>query len=140
MCQPPSVGLSITLSVLAESAESSAALVVPSFTAGEVTDVEVVRAFAKACDVVTVEDQLVPAEVLGALEADGVVLRPSAAALALAQDKVALRRRLSENGLAVVWPVVEVGIVRELGVRVPLSPAGRASPWHVAARLLSCLP
>ena len=131
MCQPPSVALSITLSVLAESAESSAGLVVPSFTVGEVTDVEAVRAFAEACDVVTVEDQLVPAEVLAALEADGVVLRPSPPALALAQDKVALRRRLTEIGVEVGWPVVVKvpnGGYDGNGARVVTSP-GDVTDW-----------
>ncbi|MEP7017088.1 MAG: 5-(carboxyamino)imidazole ribonucleotide synthase, partial [Actinomycetota bacterium] len=46
MCQPPSVGLSITLSVLADSAEASAALVVPSAPVGDLSDIDVVRAFA----------------------------------------------------------------------------------------------
>lgn len=100
MCQPPSVGLSITLSVLADSAEASAALVVPSAPVGDLSDIDVVRAFASECDVVTFDDGQVPAEVLAALEADGVVLHPSPAALALAEDKLALRRRLAEIGVA----------------------------------------
>ena len=100
MCQPPSVGLSITLSVLAESADASAALVVPSSPVGAHTDVAAVRAFARECDVVTFDHEHVPAEVLAALEADGVVLRPSPAALLFAQDKLAMRRRLTEIGVA----------------------------------------
>ena len=100
MCQPPAVGLSITLSVLAESADASAALVVPSSRVGDHTDVEAVRAFARECDVVTFDHEHVPAEVLSALEMDGVVLRPSPAALVYAQDKLAMRRRLTEIGVA----------------------------------------
>jgi len=42
----------------------------------------------------------VPAEVLAALEADGVVLHPSPAALVFAQDKLAMRRRLTDIGVA----------------------------------------
>jgi len=42
----------------------------------------------------------VPAEVLSALEADGVILRPSRAALVFAQDKLAMRRRLTDIGVA----------------------------------------
>ena len=99
MCQPPAVGLSITLSVLAESADSSAALVVPSSPVGDHTDVEAVRAFARECDVVTFDHEHVPAEVLSALESDGVVLHPSPAALIFAQDKLAMRRRLTEMGV-----------------------------------------
>jgi 5-(carboxyamino)imidazole ribonucleotide synthase len=100
MCQPPAVGLSITLSVLAESADASAALVVPSSPVGDHTDVEAVRAFARECDVVTFDHEHVPAEVLAALEVDGVVLHPSPAALVFAQDKLAMRRRLTDIGVA----------------------------------------
>jgi 5-(carboxyamino)imidazole ribonucleotide synthase len=100
MCQPPAVGLSITLSVLAESADCSAALVVPSSPVGEHTDIDAVRAFAKECDVVTFDHEHVPAEVLAALEDDGVILHPSPAALVFAQDKLAMRRRLTEIGVA----------------------------------------
>jgi 5-(carboxyamino)imidazole ribonucleotide synthase len=100
MCQPPAVGLSVTLSVLAESADSSAALVVPSSPVGDHTDIEAVRAFASECDVVTFDHEHVPAEVLAALEADGVILHPSPAALVFAQDKLAMRRRLTEIGVA----------------------------------------
>jgi 5-(carboxyamino)imidazole ribonucleotide synthase len=100
MCQPPAVGLSITLSVLAESADASAALVVPSSPVGSHTDIEAVRAFARECDVVTFDHEHVPAEVLAALEADGVILHPCPAALVFAQDKLAMRRRLTDIGIA----------------------------------------
>ena len=100
MCQPPAVGLSITLSVLAESSDASAALVVPSSPVGQHTDIEAVRAFARQCDVVTFDHEHVPAQVLAALEADGVVLHPSPAALVFAQDKLAMRRRLTDMGVA----------------------------------------
>jgi 5-(carboxyamino)imidazole ribonucleotide synthase len=100
MCQPPAVGLAITLSVLAESPDASAALVIPSSPVGAHTDVEAVRAFARECDVVTFDHEHVPAEVLAALEADGVILHPSRAALVFAQDKLAMRRRLTDIGIA----------------------------------------
>jgi 5-(carboxyamino)imidazole ribonucleotide synthase len=100
MCQPPAVGLSITLSVLAESADASAALVIPSSPVGSHTDIEAVRAFARECDVVTFDHEHVPADVLAALEADGVVLHPSREALVFAQDKLAMRRRLTDIGIS----------------------------------------
>jgi len=99
MCQPPAVGLSVTLSVLAESAQAPAALVIPSAPVGEHTDLEAVLAFARECDVVTFDHEHVPAEVLAALEADGVILHPSRAALVFAQDKLAMRRRLTDIGI-----------------------------------------
>jgi len=67
---------------------------------GDHTDVEAARAFARECDVVTFDHEHVPAEVLAALEVDGVVLHPSPAALVFAQDKLAMRRRLTEIGVA----------------------------------------
>ncbi|MGZ4601793.1 5-(carboxyamino)imidazole ribonucleotide synthase [Oryzihumus sp.] len=99
MCQPPAVGLAVTLSVLAETPDASAALVVPSAPVGDYTDVETVRAWARSCDVVTFDHEHVPPPVLAALEADGVPLHPSPAALVFAQDKLAMRRRLSEVGV-----------------------------------------
>jgi 5-(carboxyamino)imidazole ribonucleotide synthase len=96
MCQPPAVGLAVTLSVLAEAPDASAALVVPSAPVGSHADLEAVRAFARDCDVVTFDHEHVPADVLAALEADGVALHPSPAALVFAQDKLAMRRRLTE--------------------------------------------
>jgi 5-(carboxyamino)imidazole ribonucleotide synthase len=96
MCQPPAIGLAITLSVLAEAPDASAALVVPSSPVGSHADIEAVRAFARDCDVVTFDHEHVPADVLAALEADGVALHPSPAALVFAQDKLAMRRRLTE--------------------------------------------
>ncbi len=99
MCQPPAVNLSVTLSVLSESADASAALVVPSAPVGEHDDLERVRAFAANCDVVTFDHEHVPAKVLAALEADGVKLHPSPRALEFAQDKLAMRRRLTDIGV-----------------------------------------
>jgi 5-(carboxyamino)imidazole ribonucleotide synthase len=99
MCQPPAVALSVTLSVLAESETASAALVVPHSPVGEHTALDDVREFARHCDVVTFDHEHVPADVLAALEADGVALHPSPAALVFAQDKLAMRRRLTELGI-----------------------------------------
>lgn len=99
MCQPPAVGLAVTLSVLAEADDASAALVVPSSPVGSHEDVEAVRAFAAQCDVVTFDHEHVPPAVLAALVADGVPLHPSPQALVFAQDKLAMRRRLSEIGV-----------------------------------------
>ncbi|GAA2026252.1 5-(carboxyamino)imidazole ribonucleotide synthase [Terrabacter terrae] len=100
MMQGPAVELGIQLSVLAESDTAAAALVVPSSPVGEHTDYEAIRAFAEHCDVVTFDHEHVPPHVLEALEADGVALHPSRAALHFAQDKLAMRERLSALGIA----------------------------------------
>ncbi|HLS41217.1 MAG TPA: 5-(carboxyamino)imidazole ribonucleotide synthase [Ornithinicoccus sp.] len=101
MCQPPAVALSLTLSVLAESPDASAALVVPHAPVGGHTDLDAVRRFARHCDVVTFDHEHVPPEVLAALEADGVALHPRPEALVHAQDKLAMRRRLDGLGIHV---------------------------------------
>src|SRR5512132_497137 len=85
MCAGPAAELGVTLSVLAEDAQASAALAIPSAPVGDHTDVEAVREFAKACDVVTFDHEHVPPAVLAALEADGVPMHPSPDALRYAQ-------------------------------------------------------
>lgn len=98
MCQPPAVALSVTLSVLAGSEAESAALVVPDALVGSPDDLDAVRRLAARSDVVTFDHEHVPGDVLAALAADGVRLHPTPEALRFAQDKVAMRRRLSELG------------------------------------------
>ncbi|MGL4744367.1 MAG: 5-(carboxyamino)imidazole ribonucleotide synthase [Dermatophilaceae bacterium] len=99
MCAGPAAELGLTLSVLAEAPDSSAALVVPSAPVGSAADVDAVRAFARGCDVVTFDHEQVPAVVLEALTADGVVMHPTPEALRFAQDKLAMRARLTELGI-----------------------------------------
>ena len=96
MLQAPAVALGVQLSVLAESPDASAALVIPSAPVGDHTDTEAVCRFAQACDVITFDHEHVPADVLDALQLAGVDMHPSPAALVLAQDKLAMRRRLTE--------------------------------------------
>jgi 5-(carboxyamino)imidazole ribonucleotide synthase len=100
MCAGPAAELAITLSVLAESPDASAALVVPSAPVGDHRDVEAVLAFAAECDVVTFDHEHVPPDVLDALTAAGVPLHPSPQALLFAQDKLAMRERLMQIGVA----------------------------------------
>lgn len=98
MCQPPAVAMSVTLSVLSESDSDSAALVIPDVLVGAADDLDAVRRLADRCDVVTFDHEHVPPDVLLALADDGVSLHPTPSALRYAQDKVAMRRRLSELG------------------------------------------
>ncbi len=99
MCAPAAINLGITLSVLAESPVSSAALVVPSAPVGSAADAGAVRAFARHCDVVTFDHEHIPAEVLDALAADGVPVHPAAGTLRYAQDKLAMRELMTELGI-----------------------------------------
>ncbi len=99
MCAGPAAELGLTLSVLAEADDSSAALVIPSSPVGAHTDAEAVRRFAAECDVVTFDHEHVPREVLDELVADGAVLHPHPEALRYAQDKLAMRERLTALGV-----------------------------------------
>ncbi|USQ77262.1 5-(carboxyamino)imidazole ribonucleotide synthase [Ornithinimicrobium cryptoxanthini] len=99
MSQQPAIALSLTLSVLAESPTAAAALVVPHAPVGDHTDVETVRAFAQDVDVVTFDHEHVPPQVISALLADGRQVHPGPEALLHAQDKIVMRRRLTELGI-----------------------------------------
>ena len=100
MCAGPAAELAVSLSVLAEAPDAAAAQVIPSAPVGSHTDVDAVLAFAAECDVVTFDHEHVPPEVLAALEERGVPLHPSPAALVFAQDKLAMRHRLTEIDVA----------------------------------------
>lgn len=99
-CQA-AIPLGLTLRVLAERADDSAALVAGDVEVGAPGDVEALRRFAAGCDVVTFDHELVPPEVLQALANDGVTLRPSSEALLFAQDKLHQRTRFAAAGLPV---------------------------------------
>jgi 5-(carboxyamino)imidazole ribonucleotide synthase len=107
MMVPPATALSIGLRVLSQQDDDSAALVTAQAPLGTHTDLDALRDLARDCDVVTFDHEHVPGEHLRALEDDGAVVRPSAAALVHAQDKIVMRRRLSEMGVPCPrWSVV----------------------------------
>ncbi|WP_460466306.1 5-(carboxyamino)imidazole ribonucleotide synthase [Calidifontibacter terrae] len=99
MCAAPAIELGLTLEILSESPTAAAALVVPAAPVGDHTDLETVRRFAADCDVVTFDHEHVPQHILLALQADGVAVHPSPQALIHAQDKLVMRRRLTEIGI-----------------------------------------
>lgn len=97
MMIPAAIELGVPISVLAETEGMAASIAATAV--GDYTDVETVRRFASGVDVVTFDHEHVPAVVLRALEAEGVVFRPGSAALHFAQDKLAMRRKMVELGL-----------------------------------------
>ena len=107
MMYAASIALGITVRLLAEGPEVSAAQVVRDVTVGDYTDPETVRAFAEGCDVITFDHEHVPTSILHDLEAAGIQVRPGPDALVHAQDKAVMRRRLSEAGVPCpAWRVV----------------------------------
>lgn len=100
MMVPPAVALGVHLRVLADTPDDSAAQVATSVL-GAAADVDAVLAAAGGAAVVTFDHEHVPGDVLAALEATGTPVRPGPAALHHAQDKLQMRRALTDLGLPV---------------------------------------
>ncbi|MBM3715733.1 MAG: 5-(carboxyamino)imidazole ribonucleotide synthase, partial [Actinobacteria bacterium] len=66
---------------------------------GDYRDAETVLAFAREVDVITFDHEHVPQDVLAALVDAGVAVHPGPAPLGVAQDKLVMRRRMSELGM-----------------------------------------
>ena len=102
----PATALGINLLLLANDASDSAAQITHHIV-GDYRDLETVRAFASKCDVVTFEHELIPLSIIKALEADGVVVRPSSASFLYSQDKAAMRERLKSFPSPQSWVVTD---------------------------------
>ena len=94
MSVAPAAALGVNLLLLANNAQESGAQIT-NHVVGDYKDLETVRAFARKCDVITFEHELIPLSIVKALEADGVVVRPSSASFVYSQDKAQMRERLS---------------------------------------------
>ena len=118
MTHQAAIALGQSLRVLAESETDGAALVAADVQIGSHTDLDALRAFAKDCDAVTFDHEHVPGEHIRALAAEGVNVQPTADALIYAQDKRAMRERLTELGAPVPrWaPVATVADVEAFGL------------------------
>ncbi|MGG7463967.1 MULTISPECIES: 5-(carboxyamino)imidazole ribonucleotide synthase [unclassified Plantibacter] len=99
MMIPAAVDLGLDIRVLAEQDGMSAALA--AVQVGDYRDVDTVLDFAKTVDVITFDHEHVPQHVLHALVEAGVQVHPGPDALAVAQDKLVMRERLTELGLPV---------------------------------------
>jgi 5-(carboxyamino)imidazole ribonucleotide synthase len=97
-CQA-AIGLGVGFRVLAGSPADSAALVSAGARVGDYRSLDDLRDFAAGCDVLTFDHEHVPGEHAAALERGGVRVRPAAAALRFAQDKLAMRQRLAGLGI-----------------------------------------
>ncbi|HEX6970136.1 MAG TPA: 5-(carboxyamino)imidazole ribonucleotide synthase [Micromonosporaceae bacterium] len=120
MTHQAAIALGQSLRVLALTPDEAAALVAADVHYGEHTDLAALRTFAKGCDVVTFDHEHVPNEHVRVLAAEGVVIYPPAAALRYAQDKLAMRERLTELGAPVPrWrPVRTASDLAEFGAEV----------------------
>ena len=90
----PANDLGIDFKVFAAIPNDSAAQV-SHFVIGDYTNIESVLEFAKNCDVLTFEHELVPLSVIKGLEATGVKVYPPSSAFIYSQDKAEMRKKLS---------------------------------------------
>ena len=106
MMTPPAINLGLEIKVLAEAEGSSAVLATTQV--GDYTHLDVVREFAQTVDVITFDHEHVPLPVLEALEAEGVKVNPPSKALAFAQNKLKMRKRLGALGLPMpAWAEIQ---------------------------------
>lgn len=89
----PATALGVNLLLLAADSNDSAAQI-NKHVVGDYTDLTTVREFAAQCDLITFEHELIPLSIIKALEAEGVVIRPSSAAFEFSQDKAAMHQKL----------------------------------------------
>lgn len=157
MMQESAIALGIELRPLVEAADGSTGLVVPSSRVGLPRDEDLVRGLVEGADVLTFEHEHVPQDLLASL-ADSVAIEPPASALLNAQDKLAMRERLSAMGVPCPrwarvdspeqlrafgdeggWPVVvktPTGGYDGHGVRVVNDPS-EVADWFEAGPLLA---
>ena len=129
MMIPPAVALEIELRVFADAPGLSAALA--ATVVGDYRDVASVLAFADGVDVVTFDHEHVPQAVLAALVEHGIAVHPGPHALQFAQDKLAMRARLTELAVPVPeWAAVasvaqlEAFMAENAGAAVIKTPRG----------------
>jgi 5-(carboxyamino)imidazole ribonucleotide synthase len=111
----PATALGVNLLLLAADSNDSAAQIT-QHVVGDYTDLQTVREFAAQCDVVTFEHELIPLSIVKALEADGVVVRPSSASFLYSQDKAAMRQKLQAFPSPQFQIVTAVNQVKEFPV------------------------
>jgi 5-(carboxyamino)imidazole ribonucleotide synthase len=100
MTAPAALALGVGFRVLADTADDSAAQVTAGVQIGDYRSLDDLLAFAAGCDVVTFDHEHVPGAHLAALASAGVAVRPGGPALALTQDKLLMRQRLTALGVA----------------------------------------
>ena len=94
MSVAPAAALGINLLLLAQDSNDSGAQIA-NYVVGDFRNLATVLEFARRCDVVTFEHELIPLSIIKGLEAEGIVVRPSSSAFIYSQDKVEMRQRLS---------------------------------------------
>src|SRR5206468_253194 len=87
--------------VLSEQPHCPAASAVTRVIQGSADELDSLRELAEACDLVTLENEFVDANLLDALEKSGHAVAPSAATMRVVQDKFLQKTALKTAGLSV---------------------------------------
>ncbi len=98
MMAVPASDLGIDFKVFATIPNDSAAQV-SHFVLGDYTKIDAVLEFAKSCDVLTFEHELVPQSVIKAVEAAGIKVYPQSESFTYSQDKLEMRKKIAELNL-----------------------------------------
>jgi len=95
MMVAPATALGISLRLFAQDSADSGAQVC-AHVVGDFKNVDALKEFAKDCDVITFEHELVPLSVIKGLEATGVRVYPPSHAFIYSQDKAEMRKKLQK--------------------------------------------
>ena len=104
MSAAPAAALGVDLLLFAQSPADSGAQVA-NFDIGDFRELSQVREFAKKCDLITFEHELIPITIIRVLESEGVKCYPTSESFIFSQDKAAMRERLA-NYPSPKWQVV----------------------------------
>jgi 5-(carboxyamino)imidazole ribonucleotide synthase len=127
MMQPAAINLGIHLRVLSASPTDSAAQVIPDTVVGSHEDWAALKAFALECDVITFDHEHVPTQFLEDLQKLGVAVRPGPHALRFAQDKIEMRKVLTDAGIPCpAW--------KEITSQVELAEFGEIVSWPLVIK------
>jgi 5-(carboxyamino)imidazole ribonucleotide synthase len=130
MTQQAAIALGQSLHVLANSPDDGAALACHDVTVGDHRSLADLLAFAEGCDVVTFDHEHVPTELVRKLAEAGHTVHPGAGALLFAQDKLAMRERLSVLGV----PCPEWAALPASGAAAVVADFAALSGWPVVLK------
>lgn len=101
MLTQAAISLGLETIIFERTPDSPAGRLVRREIVGPWDDQTALERFATSCDLVTLENEFVDAAILRSLEARGLPVYPSAATVALVQDKLAQKERIAAAGLPV---------------------------------------
>jgi 5-(carboxyamino)imidazole ribonucleotide synthase len=128
------IALGQSLRILADSPDDGAAQVAHDVEIGDYRSLADLQRFAVGCDVLTFDHEHVPAEHLRALVEAGTTVLPGPHALRFAQNKAAMRVRLTELGMpAPAWRDLSV----EADPRAALIDFGAEVGWPLVVKAIT---